>query len=269
MRPHNAPLSWEEASRAFAEAVVAYHAERGRSQDDPGVVSTVRTNTELVPTRAENLLGLLRDVRRGDGLSGARVIDAGSGFGAFAAYLAIAGGVERVVALDSRADLTASAMQSVSGLGLEQRLTYVHGDMRDLSEIVADFDVVIVNNAFIYLPTRHDMQLALGAFHRALRSGGTLAMYHANRWTLREPFTHDPLVHLLHPVLGRAVARATGWRHNHGRVRLVSPLELKWLAHRAGFDTIRYGSFGSQGFEEGRLFRTYYALVARKPDGKM
>lgn len=260
--------TWADASLAFGEAVREYHGSRCFSSEDAAVASTVRTNTELVPQRGDTLLSLLEQLTNAGGLEGKRVLEVGSGFGALAAYLAIAGTPDHLVAIDNRTDFVESAVKSTEKLGLSARLTFLQSDMRALHPVGDEpFNLVIVNNALIYLPTRKDMRVALREFARVMAPGGFLLIYHANRWTTRDPFSKDPVVHLLPRPAAEAVSRVTGWRHNHGRVRLVSPIELTWLVRRAGFDSVRYGGMGTGGLQEGKLFRPFYALAARKPPG--
>ena len=63
------------------------------------------------------------------------------------------------------------------------------------------------------------------------------------------------------------VARATGWRHNHGRVRLVSPGQLGRLLRAGGFQPLGVRAFGGGSDWRGRVgesLGTFYALGAQK-----
>ena len=140
--------------------------------------------------------------------------------------------------------------------------------MRDLERLGTEaFDLVVANNSFIYLATQRDVTTALAEIHSALRPGGHVLFYQANRWRWDEPFTKDPLVHLLPPALGKFVARLTGWRHNHGRVRLLSPLELRRRLSRAGFVDFRMQTFGKHRDSRPPLnhFGGFFAAAAAKP----
>jgi SAM-dependent methyltransferase len=241
--------TWETLSAGYAEAIRAYHRERGQDADSAAVQSTVRTNTELVPKRGDNLVRLLGELTSVHDLRGRRVLELGCGFGALATYLAWRYEPARLVAVDNRADLVETARAST---GSPPNLTFERADMRDL-DLGADFDVAILNNSFIYLPTAADMDRALRALHGSVATDGWALFYHANKWQWREPFTRDPLVHLLPPAIARPVARVTGWRHNHGRVRLAGPRELSRRVRRAGFVDPRAMALGH-----------FYALAARR-----
>jgi ubiquinone/menaquinone biosynthesis C-methylase UbiE len=255
-------------SAGFAEVVAQYHAARGRSADVPAVQSTIRTNSELVPKRAQQLAALWKELDdRADGWEGARVLEAGCGFGALAAYLAVAMGPREVVGIDSRLDFVTSANRCSQELGLADRLRYVHSDMRALNRVGDEpFDVVIANNAFIYLPSKREMLRALEEFRRVLGPGGRVVFFHANRWQLREPFTRSPIVHLLPAPVAKGLAPMTGWKHNHGRVRLVSPPQMVRMLRKAGFQAARFGALdhGAVSHRAAYLSR-FYATVATAP----
>jgi SAM-dependent methyltransferase len=261
------PREWADAAPAFAEAVRRYQLSHGRRADDAAVVSTVRTNSELVPQRAQNLLTLLERLAGRASLKDQRVLELGCGFGGLAAYLALAGGPRELVAVDVRPDFVATARESASRLELGDRLRYLHADMRALPGAdTGRYDVAIANNSFIYLASSADMQRALRELARVLAPGGHVLFFHANRWTPREPFTGAPLVHLLPAPLVRPVARVTGWQHNQGRVRLVSTIELRLRALAAGFREVRTGGFRPDGrvTSHAALLR-FYGLAARRP----
>jgi hypothetical protein len=72
---------------------------------------------------------------------------------------------------------------------------------------------------------------------------------------------------LLTPGVAGAVSRVTGWKHSHGRVRLVSPPSLWLMMRRAGFRRLRIRARG-RGHERRApraAFARYYAIVGRKP----
>jgi ubiquinone/menaquinone biosynthesis C-methylase UbiE len=259
--------SWSALSATFAELVRAYHEHRAAGTT-AATDSTVRTNSELVPRRARALLDFLRDLGGVDDLAGLRVLEVGSGFGALAAYLAVEQSPARLVAIDNRSEFVEGAVRVGADAAI-LNLEYRHGDMRTLDGIDdASFDVAIVNNSFIYLPTRDDMEQTLASIRRVLAPGGRVLLHHANRWRWREPFTQDPLVHLLTPRLAEFVGRRTGWRHNHGRVRLISVSGLKRMLRQAGFEERRVGA-SVRGRHTQRLsarLAGFYALTARRPE---
>lgn len=234
----------------------------------PGVRGTIRTNSELVPKRAQQLAALWKELDNGvDRWEGARVLEAGCGFGALAAYFAIAMGPREVVGIDARLDFVTSANRCSEELGLSDRLRYVHSDMRALNRVGDEpFDVVVANNAFIYLPTRREMLDALKEFRRVLRPGGRVVFYHANLWQLREPFTRSPVVHLLPAPIAKGLAPITGWKHNHGRVRLVSPPQMARLLRKAGFEAVSFGASDHGAVSRRAAYRSrFYATVATAP----
>ena len=258
--------SWRDVSDAFADSVRAYHVGRGEDPVSASVRTTIRTNGELVPQRGDLLIRLL-DELAGVTMQGRRVLDLGCGFGALATYLAWKGDPQELVAIDTRADYVGVARQSADAIGLSEVLGFEIGDMRALDGLGAGrFDVVIANNSFIYLPTPRDVRQALREIHDVLRPGGHVLFYQANKWRWDEPFTKDPVVHLLPPWLGRAVSKVTGWRHNHGRVRLLSPMELRWRLRRANFADFRVRTFGKYSDARAplRYIGGFYAAAARK-----
>lgn len=232
--------AWLTASAAYGDAVRDYHLARGRSADEPAVQTTVQTNTERVPHRAEHLLKLMEELTGETTLRDRSVLEVGCGFGALAGYLAWSQRPAHMTGLDLREEFVATAQDAANRLGLGDRLAFELGDMTDLSSIAdASVDVVLANNALIYVTTKAAVHHALSEFARVLRPDGALVVYHANRWRLREPFTKDPLVHLLPRPVANVVSRVTGWRHNHGRVLLLSPPALSRLARRSGFTDVR------------------------------
>jgi SAM-dependent methyltransferase len=258
---------WNEASSGFRASVERYFTEHGHDPASERVRSTVSTNTELVPRRAENIVQLVRELAGVPSIADARIVEAGSGFGALAGYIAWRYRPKRLLAIDVRADYIESARESATALGVGDLLSYQVADMRDFAGMAdASADLVIVNNAFIYLPTGDDMQHCLEALRRVVAPGGVVLFYHANKWALREPFTKDPIVHLVPAWAARHISGFTGWRHNHGRVRLLSPLEMRRRLRRAGFSDIRIGGYGEGGLVTGRnaYFKRFYAATGRR-----
>jgi SAM-dependent methyltransferase len=231
---------WLTASAAYGDAVRDYHLARGRSMDEPAVQATIRTNTERVPGRGDHLLRLMEQLTGVATLRDCSVLEVGCGFGALAGYLAWSEQPAHMTGLDVREEFVATARDAANRLGIADRLTFELGDMTDLSTIAdASVDVVLANNALIYVTTKAGLHQALIEFARVLRPDGVLVVYHANRWRLREPFSNDPIVHLLPPRVADAVARVTGWRHNHGRVLLLSPRALGRIVGANGFTNVR------------------------------
>jgi SAM-dependent methyltransferase len=260
--------AWTAAARGFGAAVEQYYTSRGADPSADNVKVTVRTNTELVPRRADVLASLLAALAPGATFEGSRILESGCGFGALGGYLAWRYASAEVIAIDVREDYVLGATESAKALDVGSGLRYQVDDMRACETVADDWaNVVIVNNAFIYLPTAQDMRRALESLARVTAHGGVVLLYHANKWAWREPFTHDPLVHLLPPRLAQRVSKMTGWKHNHGRVRLLSPLEMKRRLRRAGFDQVRVGHYdsGEAKLDRAAYLSRFYAAAGRRP----
>lgn len=259
---------WEEISPVFADVLREYFEEQGRDPDSESSRSTIRTNTELVPRRAENVVAWLRDLGGLETLSGRCIVELGCGFGAVAAYLAVVHDPATVDAVDSNRSYLTRARAAAERIGLGERLAFHEGDMRTVSLVVDpdSADAVVLNNAFIYLTSPADEEAALRECFSILRPGGVILLHHANKWRWREPFSKDPVVHLLPARVAATVSRVTGWRHNHGRVRLLSPLEMRRRLRHAGFERVRIGD--AHGREVGRraYVAPYYVTAASKPE---
>ena len=247
----------------FAEAVKAYDAARGGTAAVTS--STIRTNSELVPGRAASLVEFVQMLTGVRALAGRRVLEVGAGFGALAAYLATEMRPERLLAIDIRDDFIESATRIAEEHGIRE-LEFRRDDLRTLATVDEEFDVVLLNNSFLYLTSAADMADAARALARVTAPGGSVVIYQANKWRWREPFTGAPVVHLLPSPLATAVGRITGWRHNHGRVRLVSALQLARILRKAGFEQTRIGGRRSDRVVTGpaALIRSFYAVGARR-----
>lgn len=259
---------WREAiAPAFVRAARTYYEENGLDPTSPDAECTLATNSDLVPGRVESMRRYLGELGGVTSLRGARVLDCGAGFGAFAAYLALDGDAPLVTAVEMRPEFAALAKRVAAQTGLGDAIAYEVGDMRSLDGIPdGAFDVVVVNNSFIYLTTREDMESAVSELHRVTRPGGSVCFFHANCWQAREPFTRDPFVHLLPPAAARGVSRLTGWRHNHGRVRLVSAPALRRMLHRGGFGRVEVGAvrYGRVTRPPRAYLGRFYAAVAQR-----
>lgn len=261
---------WSESvAPAFIRAARAYYEDNGLDPASPEAACTLATNSSLVPARVDALRRYLDELGGIASLRGTRVLDCGAGFGAFAAYLSLDRDGPLVTAVEMRPEFTAIAKRVAVQAGLGDAISYEVGDMRSLDGIAdASFDLVVVNNSFIYLTSKRDMERAVAELRRVTAPGGHVCFFHANSWQAREPFTRDPVVHLLPPGVADRVSRATGWRHNHGRVRLLSPPALRRMLRREGFERVEIGSV--RGGRVARPPRAYlgrfYAVVARRAE---
>lgn len=259
---------WNEAvAPAFAHAARAYYEESGLDPASPDAACTLATNSSLVPGRVEAMRRYLGELGGVTSLRGARVLDCGAGFGAFAAYLSLESDAPLVTAVEMRPEFAALAKRVAARTDLGDGVAFEVGDMRSLDGIEdGSFDVVVVNNSFIYLPTRRDMERAVAELRRVTVPGGHVCFFHANHWQAREPFTRAPVVHLLPATAAERLSRLTGWQHNHGRVRLVSAPALSRMLRRGGFDRVEVGAV--RGGRVARPPRAYlgrfYAAVARR-----
>jgi SAM-dependent methyltransferase len=261
---------WSEAvAPAFVRAARAYYEEHGLDAASPEAECTLATNSSLVPTRVGAVRRYLDELGGVTSLRGARVLDCGAGFGAFAAYLSLERDAPLVTAVEMRPEFAALAKRVAAQTGLGDGVAYEVGDMRSLDGIAdGSFDVVVVNNSFIYLTSKRDMQRAVAELCRVTAPGGHVCFFHANSWQAREPFTRAPAVHLLPRGAAEAVTGLTGWQHNHGRVRLVSAPALRRMLRRGGFDRVEIGAV--RGARIARPPRAYvgrfYAAVARRAE---
>jgi 2-polyprenyl-3-methyl-5-hydroxy-6-metoxy-1,4-benzoquinol methylase len=256
----------EDVAPAFAAATREYYADRGMDPEEASSRSTIATNTSLVPGRVDGARRYLRDLGGLDSMAGLRVLDCGAGFGAFAAYLALGDDAPLVTAIDNRPEFTEIGSNVAAEVGLDG-VVYETSEMQDLGRYDREsFDVVVVNNALIYLTGAEQRTAALREFHRVLAPAGRALVFHANRWQLREPFTGAPLVHLMPRGVADLFSRTLGWEHNHGRVDLVSAPRLRRELRSAGFGEVQIG-----GLAKGRVvspprahFGRFYAAVAGK-----
>jgi hypothetical protein len=64
-----------------------------------------------------------------------------------------------------------------------------------------------------------------------------------------------------------AVCFMTGWKHNHGRVRLISPRDMQRVLTRAGFGDVVTGALDGSELHTGRNIRghRFYGAAGRKP----
>jgi ubiquinone/menaquinone biosynthesis C-methylase UbiE len=261
---------WASISAPFGDAVRAYYVSLGHDPQAANVMSSVHTNTDLVPGRGDVVLHLLRDLGGLADIEGRRVLEVGSGWGSLAAYLAWQGAPASLIGVDIREDFVAAARQALEQTPLQGVIEFRVEDLRELSEPDGGADVVVANNVLPYLADAGSLEAALGEVRRVLAPGGVFVAYQANRRSFRDPFTRAPLVHRMPPRLADAVCRATGWEHSHGRVRLVSPVALRRALLEAGFTEVRIGAPTSAGGTEtgrGARLRSYFAVVAHMSEG--
>ncbi len=127
-----APTDWATVMPGFADAVRNYLFVRGRDvENDAAVLSTIATNSTLVPKRGDDLVRLALGLTDLDTIAGLRVLEAGSGWGSLAAYIALTYGPAEFVGSEIRSDFTEAAREAVAAFDI-QNLRYEVGDMRNL-----------------------------------------------------------------------------------------------------------------------------------------
>ena len=269
MPPPSDAASWDAVSHVYEAAIRRYAEEHEQDPHAEATEATVRTNTNLVPRRARDLLTILRDLAGLDSIEGLRVLDLGSGWGSVSTYLAMTHAPARVVGIDVREDFIETAASCTRAAGATN-VEYVLADIVDLAALgVNEFDVLIANNSLLYITADDGLASALRAAERVGAPGAALAIHQANKWQLRDPFTRDPIVHLLGNRAAALVGRAFGWQSSGDRVRLVSAGEMRREAANAGFRGTQSGALSSsgqirRGFAGNRA--RFFAVGARKPD---
>lgn len=264
----SAAQDWLAVSKTYEAAIRNYAASLGQDPNSPSLDTTIRTNTTLVPQRTGDLLEILRALAGVESLDGLRVLDLGCGWGSMATYIAQQYRPARVVGVDNREDFLKAATECTRWSGVKG-VEYFKADMTTLAGVEAgSFDLLIANNALPYLIAEERLDQAAAAAFRVAAPGATLIAHQANRWQLRDPFTDEPLVHMLGPGAVRKLGRITGWHGSHDRLRLFGPSELEKRLHAAGFSDSRVASFGAgHKLERGLRARRgrYFAVTARKP----
>jgi len=110
---------------------------------------------------------------------GARVLEAGTGTGRLAVYLALVAPVD-VTALDlSPESLALGRRLAQSASPLAGSVSFVEGDLHEMPFQAGCFDVVLSDSVIEHL---HDPAAALREFHRVLRPQGVVVLSVPNRW---------------------------------------------------------------------------------------
>lgn len=259
-------MEWDErAQSGFATEVESYMRADGKEPSPAALAGTLRTNTELVPGRAKQLLRFLDELGGVGSIAGLSVLETGSGFGALATYLALTEGPERVTGIDLHPDLIEAAQRAVAGLGVKS-LSFSVDDMCDLGSIDDDsFDVAFVNNALLYVTGPGGVSRAVASLARVLRPDGRLVIFQANRWRYTDPFHGTPVVHLLPKPVRRPIDRRLGRPEESDRISLLSPISLRRILRGAGFGEVRYGAIRGNAVDGRRRtrFASWIGVVGR------
>jgi SAM-dependent methyltransferase len=263
--PSSAQVRWDrELGPAFVSRIRAYYTERGADPDSAASQTTLRTNSELVPSRAADVLAFMDTLAGVGRLDGRRVLEAGCGFGALAAYLALAHNPASVVGVDHEPAFLEVGREVAATHGMEPRLDFVEADLRDLTVLGDEpFDVVIANNSLLYLTGEQDLDSCLRELRRLLKPGGVLFVYQANRLRWRDPFTGAPGVTLVPKWAVAGLTRLTRRSHSLDRVRLMSASELGRALGRAGFSDPALGAMERGRVSKRVRFARFIAAAGR------
>lgn len=262
-RAAEARRTWDrELAPVAAERIRAWHERRGLDPDSAAARSTVMTNTDLVPGRWRDLTRML-DGLPPQRLAGARVLEAGAGFGALATYAALATGARSVLGVDTDPTFVAVGRELAAAARKAGDLRFEEADLRRLDSLPdGSIDLVVANNAMVYLREPAELRVALRALHRVLSPDGRVLVHQANRLRLRDPFTGTLLAHLLPAPLARSVPHSS-----RDRILLLSPRSLRRELTRAGFADVRTGAIrhGRVTSRPAHHAARFVFAVARRP----
>ena len=104
-----------------------------------------------------------------EGVEGATVLDIGGGIGAVQHEL-LAAGAAQVTSVDASASYLEAAREEASRRGVEDRVTYLHGDFGDLAESVSAAEIVTLDRVINVYPDWERLAgLAAGRAQRLFR----------------------------------------------------------------------------------------------------
>jgi len=251
-----AERSFAPVCRALRDEIVEHYRARGERIDDEAGLTTLDTNSILVPQRGRMLLDLIASRRGSDSLEGVDLADVGCGFGAMSLYFAHLGA--RVVGVDPNAERSQVGARVAERLGLSA--SFRRGWAEELPLEDSCVDLVVFNNSLCYVTDRSDRRRALGHALRVCRPGARLAMRNPSIGAPVDPFTGLPLVHQLPAPLARPILRLAPRGRNRSQVRLMSALAARRELRRVGFEEVRI----ERPPGERRPVR-YQHLTARRP----
>lgn len=190
----------------------------------PGAVAgTIRMNTVDVPKRLDYLLRPIS--RHLDASRPLEILDVGCGYGAISLGLAQRFPQAQVVATDLNARFYAAGQNCADALGLK-RVVFRSESILSLSD-ESRFDLVVLSNMLNYLTTAADLRQGCRNAIRATKPGGWIVVHTPHAWSIVEPFTNVPLLHVLPIGLRGRVSRYLGKRSSFHDIRLPSYLELR------------------------------------------
>jgi ubiquinone/menaquinone biosynthesis C-methylase UbiE len=117
---------------------------------------------------------VVTDVAAAGLADGARVLDVGTGPGRVPLAIAKAVPGLRVEGLDLSAEMIARALRNAAGAGVDDRVTFIVGDVADLPHPDATFDLIVSTMSQHHWP---DATAGLRELRRVLRPGGQVWIY--------------------------------------------------------------------------------------------
>jgi 2-polyprenyl-3-methyl-5-hydroxy-6-metoxy-1,4-benzoquinol methylase len=251
--------AFEPVATALERELRNFYADSGHTISDADEL-TIRTNSELVASRADPIAGMvLRRLERTD-LNGVEVLDVGCGFGALALYFAALGA--RVRGLDPHYERFEVAERVASAHGLD--VSFDAGYIEDAGYADASFDVAVMNNSLCYIVERRHRAQALSQVRRVLRAGGIFVLRNPNRAHPIDQFSRVPLVALLPPRAAERVG--SGLRGHRSRVRLTTIAGARRELEASGFAEVEsHGFVRRPQLKPLRALARYHHQVAQKP----
>jgi SAM-dependent methyltransferase len=93
----------------------------------------------------------LIDALKGEGVTGATVLDIGGGIGAIQHEL-LAAGAAHITSVDASASYLEAAREEARRQGVEDRVTYLHGDFVELADSIPPADIVTLDRVLNVYP---------------------------------------------------------------------------------------------------------------------
>jgi ubiquinone/menaquinone biosynthesis C-methylase UbiE len=101
---------------------------------------------------------------------GSKVLDVGCGFGKTSCTIAKEIGCE-VMGIDITPKMVQGARQRAKSMGVQDRVTFMIGDARDIPAKTDSFDTVLVESVTIFV---NDIDRAINEYHRVVKPGGNV-----------------------------------------------------------------------------------------------
>lgn len=201
------------------------------------LVDTPNSRRDYLLPRVSRLVQVLNRYTDYKDLSKAVIVDVGCGYGTFtlAAYNYL--WPVKLIGFDISESYIALGNEMVQKLSLEG-VTFVQGDMEELSKHVESANVLIINNSINFLTTPESVKQAIREFGKVLVPGGALIILTPNYLYPIEAFTKLIGVQFLPKSLATRYVRYRKRRHTYDDIRLPSPFELRRWLRQGGFEDI-------------------------------